>query len=135
MTWMNACPANIYTLPTLDFIGGSTQDLLFHTYFERNGRPFDLSSCVANFAIISFLNKTGRPLVSKPMSILDGDMDDGSVISNVLTITLDPNDTINLPSGKYIYQITIKDITGIVEPPQQGTMRIWNNINKSFAIS
>ena len=35
-------------------------------------------------------------------------------------------------SGKYIYQITIKDISGDVEVPKQGIFLVVNNINKGF---
>ena len=50
---------------------------------------------------------------------------------NVLGVTLDPLDTVDL-CGKYIYQITIKDINGNIEIPKQGILFITNNINKSF---
>jgi len=48
-----------------------------------------------------------------------------------LAVTLDPLDTVDL-CGKYIYQITIKDINGNIEIPKQGILFITNNINKSF---
>lgn len=46
-------------------------------------------------------------------------------------LTVDPLDTVDL-CGKYIYQITIKDINGNIEIPKQGILFITNNINKSF---
>lgn len=125
-----SCFPNPYTLPTIDFIGGSTQDLVFHCYFYLNKQPFDLSSCTANFAVINFVNKNGAPLVSKPMTIRTARDEEGA-ISNILSVTLTPADTLKL-GGQYIYQITIKDISGEVDIPDQGIMHITNNINKAF---
>lgn len=121
---------NPYTLPAIDFVGGSTQDLVFHCYFYLNKQPFDLSSCTANFSLINFVNKNGEPLVSKQMTIR-AESDDEGAIQNILTVTLTPSDTVKL-AGKYIYQITIKDVSGEVDIPNQGTIHIVNNINKSF---
>lgn len=122
---------NPYTLPAIDFVGGSTQDLVFHCYFYRNKRPHDLSSCIANFSIINFVNKKGDPLVSKLMDIGADPSVDGEA-NNILRVTLVPTDTVNLPAGKYIYQIIIKDISGDVDIPNQGIIHIINNINKAF---
>lgn len=125
-----SCFPNPYTLPTIDFIGGSTQDLVFHCYFYVNKEPFDLSSCTANFSLINFVNKNGTPLVSKQMEIWTDRETEGAV-RNILAVTLDPSDTVKL-GGQYVYQITIKDISGEVDIPNQGIMRIVNNINKAF---
>lgn len=122
---------NPYTLPAIDFVGGSTQDFIFHCYHQQNKRAQDLSSCTANFSIINFVNKKGSPLVSKQMDITTDAPRDGEV-HNVLKVELTPLDTVNLPAGKYIYQITIKDISGEVEIPNQGIIHIINNINKAF---
>ena len=121
---------NPYTLPAIDFVGGSTQDLVFHCYFYLNKQPFDLSSCTANFSLINFVNKNGEPLVSKQMTVR-AESDDEGAIQNILTVTLTPSDTVKL-AGKYVYQITIKDVSGEVDIPNQGTIHIVNNINKSF---
>ena len=122
---------NIYTLPQIDFVGGSTHDLVFRCYYHLNKEAIDLSSCTANFSIINFINKNGRPLVSKQMSIGEGQGTNGRV-NNVLRVSLSPLDTVNLPAGKYIYQITIKDISGDIDIPNQGIIYIINNINKAF---
>lgn len=122
---------NPYTLPAIDFVGGSTQDLMFHCYFYLNKKPFDLFSCTANFSLINYVNKKGAPLVSKQMKISAAPSIDGE-ICNVLSVTLEPSDTVDLV-GKYIYQISIRDISGDVEIPKQGIIHIANNINKPFA--
>lgn len=122
------CDYSPYTLPTIDFVGGETQDLAFHAYFYKNKLPFSFSRCTASFAVVSFTNKTGAPIFTKPMDVV---FDDNVLVENVLSVTLDPSDTVDL-SGKYIYQISIKDIDGDVEIPKQGILFITNNINKSF---
>ena len=125
-----SCDYNPYTLPTVDFVGGSTQELAFNTFFSQNKRPFDLSACTANFAVINFVNKNGTPLISKQMDIIKSEDGDGTV-ANVLKVVLLPEETVDL-FGKFIYQITIQDISGEIEIPDQGILRIANNINKVF---
>lgn len=122
------CDYSPYTLPTIDFVAGETQDFAFYTYFYKSNQPFALSGCTANFSIVSFTNKTGVPILTKPM---ESHFNDDVTAENVLAVTLDPLDTVDL-CGKYIYQITIKDINGNIEIPKQGILFITNNINKSF---
>lgn len=122
------CDYSPYTLPTIDFVGGETQDLAFNVFFYKEKKPFSLTGCDCNFSIVSFTNKTGVPILSKPMTAIYND--EGSA-NNVLTVTLRSSDTVDL-CGKYIYQIIIKDINGDAEIPKQGILYITNNINKSF---
>ena len=119
---------NPYTLPTIDFVGGETQDLVFNLFFYKNKCPFSTTGVSANFAIVSFTNKMGTPILTKPM---EGAFNDEGTINNVLTVTLEPSETVGL-NGKYIYQIQIRDIDGDVEIPKQGILYITNNINKGF---
>lgn len=120
---------NIYTLPQIDFVGGSTADLIFNVYWgTENPRPFGMVGCVANFAVIDYVNKTGTPIISKTMEVrLNAD----DTFYNVLYVELKPSDTLDL-FGKYIYQITIKDVDNSVDIPQQGILYIHNNINKQY---
>lgn len=117
-----------FRLPTLSFIAGETQDILFNTYFLKNSRPFDLSGCTCNFSLIGFTGRTGTPILSKAMDIVQNE--DGSA-ENVLSVTLTSSETLEL-GGKYIYQLQIKGPSGEVEIPSQGLMYITNNINKDF---
>lgn len=117
-----SCDHSPYTLPTIDLVGGETQKLLFHLYHYTGKRPFDTEGCSCDFSIVSNLNKTGEPIVSKQMESGSG---------NVLQLKLLPEDTLKL-SGKYIYQISIRDADGDMEIPKQGVLYITNNINKSF---
>lgn len=119
---------NPYTLPTIEFVGGETQELMFHVYFYRGKRPFGLIGHAGNFSIVDFRNKTGAPILTKNMTVLE---DPDTATCNILSVDLSPLETYEL-SGKYIYQITIVDVNGNVEIPKQGLMYITNNINKSF---
>lgn len=115
---------DLYTLPTIEFVGGESQELLFHTYHYKNKEPFSVTGCTSNFSVVDFRNKNGIPVVNKKMTIPDNSI-------NILYVELLPTETYEL-SGKYIYQITIRDVSGNVEIPKQGLMYITNNINKSF---
>ena len=64
------------------------------------------------------------------MDIIKSEDGDGTV-ANVLKVVLLPEETVDL-FGKFIYQITIQDISGEIEIPDQGILRIANNINKVF---
>lgn len=87
-----------------------------------------MTGCTANFAIVSFTNKMGKPILTKPMEAI---FNDDGTINNVLIVTLEPKETVEL-CGKYIYQIQIQDIDGDVEIPKQGLLYITNNINRGF---
>lgn len=122
------CTYSPYTLPTIDFVGGETQDFQFNIYFHENEKPFSLSGCSASFSIVSFTNKMGSPILVKQMKVVFNYKD---AINNALTVTLEPTETVDL-CGKYIYQIQIRDVDGDVEIPKQGILYITNNIDKSF---
>lgn len=127
-----SCVASPYTLPSIEFVGGSIQDLRFHVYFHTHQNPFDLSRCTANFAIVGFTNKRGSTILSKAMTIeRTGIIVDGGMVYNMLTVQLTSAETVAL-EGKYIYQISIKENTGKVEVPSQGVLYITNNINKRY---
>ena len=122
---------NPYVLPTIEFVGGETQELLFNMYFYQGKKPFSMVGCISSFSIVSFNNKNGSPILRKDMTVLENQ--DGTAL-NVLSVELTPEETYKL-SGKYIYQISIKDVSGNIEIPKQGLMYIINNINKGFITS
>ncbi len=97
---------NPYVLPTIEFVGGETQELLFNMYFYQGKKPFSMVGCISSFSIVSFNNKNGSPILRKDMTVLE-----------------------------YIYQISIKDVSGNIEIPKQGLMYNINNINKGFITS
>lgn len=117
---------NIYTLPELTFVGGDTQSIFFHAV-DSNGGTIDLDGASVDFSICNYSNKVGEPLVSIT-PILNKDEHD---VYSVIYVSIPSSDTVGL-FGKYIYQITIIDIAGRVEIPNQGIMNITKNINTSF---
>lgn len=118
----------MYSLPELCFVGGSSENLEFNLYYDKsNPRPFNIYGGEATFSIVHFSNKNSAPVVSKKMDIV---LDNSSMSYNVLRVTLDPTDTVHL-SGKFIYQITMKDVNDNVEI-SQGVLTIHSNIDKGL---
>ena len=118
--------SKVYDLPEILFVGGETHDLRF-CLFTDTRKPFSASGATATFSVVYSVNRTGTPVLSKPMSIIAND--DG--VENILTVTLLPQETVNL-YGKYIYQITIQEMSGETEIPSQGILGITNNIDKAI---
>jgi len=119
----------MYSLPEIRFVGGSSENLQFNLYYDENDpKPFNLFGGEANFSIVHFINKNSTPLVSKGMEI---GMNDAETHHNVLRVSLEPADTVDL-FGKFVYQITLKDIDGDIDIPHQGIINIYNNIDKGF---
>lgn len=120
---------DVYSLPEVMFVAGQSNTLRWRLFTEQNV-PFNADGCIGNFALVDYSDKyNDEPLVSKPLSFVIGD--DVTGAKNVATVDLLPTDTLGL-YGKYIYQITIKDIDGEVEIPNQGIFNIFHNINESF---
>lgn len=116
----------ICDLPEISFVGGETRQFRFPLR-DKKGRVFDVSGATANFSVVGAMNRSGAPIVSKPMDLVA----DENGITSVLTVTLHPAETVNL-YGKYIYQISICDVYGDIEIPSQGVLFITNNIDRSF---
>ena len=94
-----SCTYNPYTLPTIDFVGGETQDLAFNVYFYRDKKPFSLTGCDCNFSIVSFTNKTGTPILTKQMESI---FNNEGTYDNVLTVTLSPPKRLTYPASIFI---------------------------------
>lgn len=116
----------ICNLPEISFVGGETREFRFPLR-DKKGKVFDASGATAIFSVVGAMNRTGVPIVSKPMDLIA----DENGITSVLTVTLFPTETVNL-FGKFIYQISIRDFYGEIEIPSQGVLFITNNIDKSF---
>ena len=117
---------DIYTLPQDVFVAGQSFGYAWRL-FTKSGTPFNADGCVGNFAVINYSNKHGTPEISKPVEFQRGD----SGVINLATVELTPSDTLDL-FGKYIYQLTIKDIDGNIEIPNQGILLISKNINEAY---
>lgn len=116
-----------FTLPTLEFVGGETQTLIFNL-FDAMHNPVDLPNDTAcNFAVVGFTNPVGGPLISKTMDILHSQATD---MNSMVRVIVESDDTVDL-AGKYIYQITLAAATRS-DIPKQGIMYITRNINPAF---
>lgn len=122
------CEHDIYALPTVEFVGGSTQELVFHAYYQKGRRQVDLTDCTSTFSVLSYANRNGEPVLSKVMEVSSVSVGE---TPNTICVTLEPADTVGL-GGKYIYQITIEDSTGDADIPKQGVLRIIDNIDKNL---
>lgn len=116
-----------YKLPAIDFVGGEQQDYQFYIY-DRNQEAFDMTGYSAEFAVQSYTNKNGSPLIQKQMTI-----ENYSGMPILITVSLTASDTKDL-NGKYIYQITIVDPNGKRLIPSQGTMYITRNIEPTLPV-
>lgn len=119
-----------YTLPSIDFVGGETQDLAFYVYMQKTKRPFNLSGCTCTFAVVGFCNKNGSAVILKPMQIEENDTNG---VPHIASVVLESDETFHL-SGKYIYQISITDADGNTEIPNQGILYIAKNINQQMIV-
>ena len=132
LRYANAPRHEGYDLSTINVIGGSAKLLQFLAYEDKTDDPFDLSRCTANFAVTDHLNKHGEPIISKEMTVTQGDSEgEGLYVNNLLEVTLDTEDL----EGKFVYQITVKDEKGVTEIPAQGVMYVRTNIDKDYANS
>lgn len=119
-----------YILPTIDFIGGESQTIVFDLYM-KDGRPYeDVSGCTIIFSVAHFLDRQyGSPVIR-----LDNEGDQVKIFTgpqdkiNRVKIFLKPEDTLTL-SGKYIYQIMIVGGNDKTEIPGQGILLVTKNIN------
>lgn len=116
----------VYTLPEISFVGGETLEFSFHLK-NYKGEPFDASGSNINFAVCNYSNKTGAPLLSYTPTLLADETGEASVV----VLTIPKEDTATL-AGKFIYQITIVDLSGNAEIPNQGIMNIAKNINQEY---
>lgn len=118
----------VYTLPEISFVGGETQEFNFHLK-NHEGDPFDASGASVDFAICNYSNKTGSPLLSYTPTLLA----DENGVASVIILTIPKEDTATL-AGKFIYQITIVDVSGNSEIPNQGIMNIAKNIHQEYVL-
>jgi len=117
-----------YSLPEWNLVGGETQKRTFTLYHTEGGPTYDIPGATAEVAVVDFVNQNSQLKLCKEVSIT---VDKNGRYCEVL-IDLQPSDTLNL-HGKYIYQLTIKDVLGNVAAPK-GIMYITENIDKAFVL-
>lgn len=124
----------MYQLPTIEFIGGETETFIWNLWslgpnekINKN-TPFNASGHIVTFSLIEFSNKHGTPVISKGCQLIE---DENHILSKA-SVTLNTSETLNL-TGKYIYQLTVRNGEGEAEIPGQGIFFIARNIDKSAA--
>lgn len=116
----------IYNLPSLDFVGGESKQLVFELS-RPSGGPFNADGCTVELSIIGYTNKIGEPIV-----VVDGSLSlDESGYYSCVIANIPAQETVDL-FGKYVYQLSIKDSYGLVDIPGQGFMNITRNIHRNF---
>ena len=116
----------IYTLPTVSFVGGSTQDLRFRLK-DKLGNVIDASNFTGNFAVCDYRYKDSNYLFNENLQFIQ---DEGGVCS-ILRVVINAANTRD-KYGKYVYQITLKDPSGRYGIPNQGILNITKNIDQGF---
>ena len=117
---------NNYVLPEWRFVGGETQKRIFTIYKTDGSTVHNLPNASIELAVVDFIHPKANAILPKRFDIQS---DDTGSYCNVVVV-LDSSDTVNL-SGKYIYQISIKDSTRDISI-SKGIMYISENIDKSF---
>ena len=117
-----------FTLPEWNFVGGETQTRIFKLYEPNEIYVMNLQGSSSEVSVTDFVNPEGNASFIKPAVISE----DESGKACYVTVSFTPNDTISM-NGKYIYQITIRDIKGNVAAPR-GVMRISQNIDQAFSL-
>lgn len=116
----------IYTLPTISFVGGSTQELRFRLK-DRFGNVIDATGFGGNFAVCDYRFKLDHYIFREDLNFLQ----DENGVTSILQIIIGPANTRD-KYGKYIYQITLKDVNGRLGIPNQGILNITRNIDQAF---
>lgn len=115
-----------FILPELSFIGGESQELVFRLFLQ-NREPLDASNIECEMSVVAYGNYITEPIVKKIGTSVIGNKN-----ISYAKITLDAADTVGL-SGKFIYQISLKDKLGNVEL-FQGIMLIFGNTHCDFIL-
>lgn len=117
---------NNYSLPEWRFVGGETQKRIFTLRELNRMNTYDIPGASIELAVVDFVNPKSAAKLLKSVEI----QSDSTGRYCDAVVVLSPTDTLNL-SGKYIYQLTIKDPLGNIAAPR-GLMYIAENVDKSF---
>lgn len=116
----------IYTLPTVSFVGGSTQEMRFRLK-DRVGNIIDATGFTGNFAVCDYRFKESTYLFRENLEFIN----DENGVKSILRIVVNADNTRNM-YGKFVYQITLKDAGGKYGIPNQGIFNITKNIDQTY---
>lgn len=115
-------PSN-YQLPEYVMVAGETQNITI-MLFTQTKLQIDADGVAARLAVSDYINRNSDPFIVKECSII---RPVGADVAS-LYCQLSPADTISL-RGKYVYQITVKDIDSTVAV-LKGIMNIEANVDR-----
>lgn len=122
---------SVFTLPSVEFIGGTTIEIVADL-MDENNEPLDTTGQEVSFVIISYINQgSSEPVVSYSTSdtipkISRSVGDDG--VLNRMTVHLESVATDDL-FGKFIYQFMVGEDESDPVSYNQGAMLIFRNAN------
>jgi hypothetical protein len=106
----------IYDLPEIKFIAGTTQTLTFNVY-DSGSAAVNLNASTATWTMAAY--GQSEALITKSGSLVASP-------NNQVVFMLDPADTIDLNSGqKFLQQYTVTAFDGSVSKPSQGLITIF----------
>lgn len=128
MAICNLSDTNIFNVDPMTFIAGSYQKLRFHMYEDDMTTPIPMTGA-SNIEIrISLLGQQDWIALTKIGSYENIDP------YNIIIIELVANDTSSL-SGKYMFQLVLTDVKGVIYIPAQGIMTILTQIQTDISVS
>lgn len=112
-------------LPEIHMVGGGDLDFCFRLR-NRHGAIFDGTGCTVQVAVADYVHRD-VPIAVYPATL---SQDSGGLLS-MAAVHIPPEDTVYL-RGAFLYQVSVKDATGKLEPPAQGRLIIDRNIDSDF---
>lgn len=107
-------------------VGGGDIDIDFDLKNQYNSTAYNAEGCTARFSIADYLYRD-TALLNYEATLKS---DENGILS-VASVRIPASDTVNM-AGAYIYQVSIKDASGKVEPPVQGKIIFTRNIAADF---
>lgn len=113
-------------VPTIIEVGGGDINIDFDLKNQYNGTAYNAEGCTARFSVADYLYRDAA-LLNYEATLKS---DENGILS-VASVRIPASDTVDM-TGAYIYQVSIKDASGNVEPPIQGKIIFARNIAADF---
>lgn len=114
------------TAPTIYEVGGGDITIEFDLTNRHDGSTYNADGCTAELAIADYIYRASTLHTYEATLKADS-----NGVLSVASFVVPASDSVNL-SGAYVYQVSIKDASGNIEPPIQGKMVICPSINADF---
>lgn len=117
MARLNLEPARL----DLTVTQGKTWAFVF-TLNDPAGEPLDLDGYTATWAVRAFATAAGDPIVAATVG--DGVTIDG----NTITVAVPPEDTADVPQGRYVHEIELVEPSGHRPPFVGGRLTVFPEV-------